>query len=165
LKKLLKIFGGFLFGICLLIVLASAWYVIKFYPRHAEDMEFGNPNFSHKILIATQGSAYKTEVVQRLTEKLRNREIYIKVTDVSNLESIDPDSWSKIVIFNTSIADRMNSSVRHFLEIEGPSENIIVITTSGGGDFVPPNLKVDGITTASRLNETEKMATRIFQMI
>jgi hypothetical protein len=51
------------------------------------------------------------------------------------------------------------------LEIEGPSENIIVITTSGGGDFVPPNLKVDGITTASRLNETEKMATRIFQMI
>ncbi|MBC8375086.1 MAG: hypothetical protein H8E26_03505 [FCB group bacterium] len=164
-KKLFKILGGFLAGISILIVMTCSWYVIKFYPRHADDLEFGNPNFSQKILIATQGSTYKNEVVQRLAEKLRAREVYIKVTDVSNLDSVDPDSWAEIIILNTSIADRMNTRVSHFLDMVGPIENILVITTSGGGDFVPPNLEVDGITTASRLNETEKMATRIFQMI
>lgn len=164
-KKLFKILGVFLAGICFLIVVASAWYVIKFYPRHVDDMEIGNPIFSEKILIATQGSSYKNEVVQRLAEKLSTREVYIKITDVSNLDSIDPQAWSNIVILNTSIANKVNSHVRRFLDMIGSSDKIIVITTSGGGDFTPPNLEVDGITTASRLNETEKMANRIFQMI
>ncbi|MBC8193083.1 MAG: hypothetical protein ISR87_00910 [Candidatus Marinimicrobia bacterium] len=164
-KKLLKILGGFLTGVSFLVVVASAWYVIKFYPRHVDDMEIGNPVFSEKILIATQGSTYKNEVVQRLAEKLSSREVYIKITDVSNLDSIAPSAWSNIIILNTSIADNMNSHVRQFVDRVGPSDKIMVITTSGGGDFTPPNLEVDGITTASKLNETEKMATRIFQMV
>jgi len=164
-KKLFKIVAGCLVGICVLIVVASTWYVIKFYPRHVDDMEIGSPIFSEKILIATQGSTYKNEVVQRLAEKLSSREVYIKITDVSNLDSIDPPAWSNIVILNTSIAGKMNSHARQFVDRTGPSDKILVITTSGEGDFTPLDLQVDGITTASKLNETEKMANSIFQTI
>jgi len=164
-KKLFKILGAILVAICFVVIVFSAWYVIKFWPRHAEDMEFGNPEFNERVLIATQGSEFKNDVVQRLAEKLSARDIYIKITDVSNLDSIDSDAWADIVILNSNIADKMNTSVRTFLNRVGPSDSIIVITTSGWGDFVPPNLEVDGITTASRLNETEKMANRIFHAL
>ncbi|MBT3227900.1 MAG: hypothetical protein HOD43_06390 [Candidatus Marinimicrobia bacterium] len=164
-KKLFKILGGFLAVILLLFIIFSAWYVIKFYPRHAEDQEFGNPEFSKRVIIATQGSDYKNEVVQRLADRLSAHPVYIKVTDVSNLDFVVPEAWSNIVILNTSIADRMNSHARQFLDMVGPTDKIIVITTSGGGDFTPPNLEVDGITTASRLSETEAMVKRIFQFI
>jgi len=162
-RKLLKLFGGILAGIGLIIVLFSAWYCLKFWPRQADELEFGNSEYARHVLISTQGSDYKEAVVQRLVEQLGTDSIYIKVTDVSNLETISPIDWADIIILNTSIADQMSSSTSDFLERVGPSDKIMVVTTSGGGDFTPPNLKVDGITTASRMNETEIIATRIFQ--
>lgn len=164
-KKLLKIIGAILAGCCLITLVFLAWYVVKFWPRQAEEMAFGNANNAQKVLIATQGSTYKEAVVARLIEKLDTDTVYVRVTDVSNLETVVADDWADIVILNTSIANKMNRDTRNFLNRLGPSEKVVVITTSGGGDFEPPNLDVDGITTASRLHETEAMANRIFHSL
>ena len=162
-KKLLKIVGGLLAAICLVIILFAAWYVYQFYPRHAEAFQVGNPQATQKFLIATQGSEFKNTVVDRLVKLYENQDVFLRIIDVSSLETISAEHWSGIAILNTSIADQINSDVQVFLERTGKSETIVMITTSGGGDFVPPDLQVDGITTASRLTETETLARRIYK--
>lgn len=162
-KKALKIVGGLLGAICLVILLFASWYVYQFYPRQADAFEVGNPQAIQKFLIATQGSEFKAGVVQRLIALHEDRDVFLRIIDVSTLPSITPDQWSGIVILNTSIADNIDSDVKRFLSRAGKSESILLITTSGGGDYIPPDLQVDGITTASRLSQTETLAKRIFQ--
>lgn len=163
LKKVIKIIAGLLGAICLLIFVAAGWYVYNFYPRHAHEFQIGSPQATQKILIATQGSEFKNDVVERVVALYENQDAYLRIIDVSTLETITLEQWDGIAILNTSLADNIDSDVKHFLKRAGKSDLILLITTSGGGDFVPPDLHVDGITTASRLTETELLARRIYQ--
>ena len=162
-RRLLKITGGILAIIFLLVCMASAWYLIKFYPRKATEFTTGAAHSKHRVLIATQGSDFKDAVVNRVVSMLKGPEIFISVVDVSRLPDIDPDKWVGIAVLNTSMADNPNEDVKRFLSRVGASGKILVVTTSGGGDYVIPNLKVDGITTASQPSKTESIAKTIYQ--
>ena len=164
-NKLLKVIGYITLTVILLLVIFSAWYVIKFYPRSAEPFEVNSPSLEQKLLIATQGSEFKDTLVKRIVEAFKDQDVYIKVIDVSTLEETRGEDWWGVVIINASMMDKINSSVHDYLPVAENSENIVVITTSGGGDFVPSDLHVDGITTASRLSAVEQVMRHIRNML
>ncbi len=165
LTKLLKFFGWVVAVICLILIIFSAWYVIKFYPRSAIESETGDPGSSYRILIATQSSDFKNDIVDRLMVLYSDYEVFVKVTDISNLPEINPENWQGIALINTTIANQMNTDVEDFLERIGSSERTIALMTSGGGDYELPQLLIDGISTASRMNETEKFALQIYRKL
>ncbi len=78
--------------------------------------------------------------------------------DVSGLKNVDTEDWREVIIINSVMMDKMNSDVRDFISRPGELNNVLVMATSGGGDFRPAGLAVDAITTASRKSNLDLLS-------
>ena len=149
-RKSFKIIGYSAAGLSLLAILGFVFYVYLFYPRHAESFEFSTAQPKQKILIATQSSEFKNTLVQTLCDSLKELPVHVQGRDVSDLEEVRVEAWDKILIVNTFMI-RFNKDVERFLERSNSAENVLVLVTSGGNDWLPhTKLKVDALTSASR---------------
>lgn len=164
-RKLLKVLGYISLTLILLLVIFFAGYVIKFYPRPAEPFEVNSSALEQKLLIATHSSEFKNALVSRIVEEYKDQDFYIKVIDVSALEETRDENWWGTVIINASMMNKLNSGINDYLQEQDSSANIVLVTTSGGGDFIPPDLQVDGITTASKLSAIEQVMRHIRNML
>ncbi len=134
-----------------LLVAFSIWYKFKYSMGIAETYEV-NPQIQERsVLIATQGSKYKNAIVEKIVEHLKTETIYIKVTDVSNLEKVDESVWSAILVIHTCEMWEPPVEVSTFLNNLKNKDKIVVLTTSGDGDYKMEN--VDAITGASVMEE------------
>ena len=157
-RRALKV-SGFVVACALALVLAgSVWYVVSFYPRKAESYEINTPELSQRVLIATQGSDFKNGLVTELGMRLQEWPAYIKVIDVSGLDLVELEPWRKIIIINTAMMNKLDGHVREFLARTPDRENILLLVTSGGGDYKPADLVVDAVSGASRMTETDRLA-------
>lgn len=165
LEKLFKYFLWLAGAVVALLLCFSLWYVIKFYPRAADPFEVNSPALEKKLLIATQSSEFKDRLVGSLVAEYAHQNVYIKVIDVSQIGQTTAVKWWGIVIINSSLMDKINAHVQTSLNSLKRAENIVVVTTSGGGDFVPTGLKVDGITTASKLSAVDDILRQIRNLL
>lgn len=87
----------------------------------------------------------------------------MKVIDVSGLESIQPEDWDVIVVIHTWEMRKPPAAVQAFADRARQRNNIVVLTTSGAGDFKLAG--VDAISAASRMADVpmrlEEMTARI----
>ena len=129
--------------------------------------EVNQPNLEKKILIATQGSKYKDSMVSLLVNTLRSYPVYIKVIDVSDLNSIIEDEWTAILLLHTWENREPQQDAKQFLDRSQNFGKIIVLATSANGDLMIEG--VDGITSASMLTgiprDLEIIMTRMEELI
>jgi len=125
--------------------------------------EINDRNESQKILIATQGSEYKNDVVKDVVESLRGKTAYIKVIDVSLLQDVQPDQWNAIVVLHTWEIWKPEENARVFLKKYYSSEKIFVVTTSGSGEEKIEG--VDAITGASILKDVPRHSRGIISWL
>lgn len=149
-KKWMKITGIVLGSIGGLVLIGCLIYVYLYYPRPAEPFEFKGDHPVRRILIATQGSDFKNVLVENLCDSLKNSPVYIKGVRVKDLDGIDHGNWDRILIVNSFLV-WLNRHVQRFVRSAAEPEKILLMVTSGGGDWQPePDLKVDAFTSASR---------------
>ena len=103
------------------------------------------------MLIATQGSEFKDAVVDGIVAHLRARAVYVKVIDISELAGVDEDPWSAIVLIHTWEMRKPPPAVKTFVDRTRNTNKLVVLTTSGAGDFRMPG--VDAISSASVVAE------------
>lgn len=152
-RKIIKISGIILGGIIGVIIIGFAIYVYKFYPRTADAYEINVSNPKEKVLIATQSTEFKNLLVKNLCDSLKSKSVYVKVIDVDNLSKEDHDNWDRILIINSFII-RLNKKINNFLKKDSTNK-ILLVVTAGGGDWRPKQeIKVDAITSASRIEYT-----------
>lgn len=124
-----------------------------------------DPTCESSVLIATQGSDFKEALVSYLIEHLREKSVYISVIDVSSLPEIDKNNWNAIVLINTVEIEKMQSDADNFLSELETYDGIILLTTSGSGDWKTEDYNIDSITSASEISEIDSLAEVILSRL
>jgi hypothetical protein len=133
-------------------------------------IETGNNNSSRKILIATENSEFKKEVVDRLIEKLGMQDYYFRIISLKQLEEVDRGQYGAILLVCKVTAGKIQARANTFINKELANPKLIIFLTSGSGDplseFNTADMSgVDAITSASRISEVEKLADQLKKLL
>jgi len=155
-KRILKVTKIIFSTILGIIIVFCSVYLFRNYPRSASPFEVQVENPNQKILIATQRSHFKDQFVSMLVDSLSLTTNYIRGVEVNDLKDMNDDDWDKIIIINSFIV-KLNRKADRFIQRAERPEKILLFVTSGGADWKPqPELQIDAITSASRIeNENE----------
>jgi len=129
--------------------------------RAIKTTETGDPRARNKVLIATQRSEFKEAVVSRIVEDLRKDLHYVKVIDLRALKDEPAREYDAIVVVNTCKAWRMSRGASSFVKSFEEKEKVVLLTTAGGGDWMPKSVGVDAITSASKSQKVDPLADDI----
>jgi len=145
------------------LVLASiafaGWYRIRYSMGVARAFEVNDPRAAQRVLIATQGSEFKDALVVELVAHLEAREAYVRVVDISALPGVEPGEWQAIVILHTWEIGKPPAEVKNFVARTRDSGKLVVLTTSGAGDFRLDG--IDAISSASVMADVPARAAEI----
>ena len=114
-----------------------------------------------KVLIATQNSQFKGEVLSEIKKALGEDVSFIKVVDVKRLPNESVDQYSAIVILNSCMAGRPDPRVESFIDDIPDKGTLVVLTTGRLDSWKPDSSEVDAITAASTMSETDAVARTI----
>ena len=137
----------------LLFLLFAFWYKYQYSMDTAKSFEVNTSKLERKLIIATQGSAFKNEITKNIVEFYKPDSIFIKVIDISSLSETDPQNWTALVIMHTWENWKPPIDVKAFIDRTQAYHNkIVVLTTSGQGSFKMKG--IDAITGESKLENT-----------
>ena len=118
-----------------------------------------------RVLIATQKTRFKQEVVSEIRNALNTNSVYIKIVDVKNLRYEGTRDFSAVVIINRALAGRPDPRVESYIDNE-PQKNKIIILTTGILDAWKPDTEgVDAMTSASVISKSDKIAKKIVSKV
>ena len=159
--KVLKIALIVIGAIVVLLLIMFGIYLLSNIQGEAESFEVNSPELEQKVLIASQGSDFKNALVGSLTTYLGKKPIYIKVIDVSALSEVNEDEWSAMILIHTTEMNKVQSDVKAYLDKAHDLDKVIIITTSGPGDWKTDKYDVDIITSASKKKELPSLISTI----
>jgi hypothetical protein len=117
-----------------------------------------------KILIATQGSDFKSAIVSNIENRYKRDSVFLKIIDVNILDNVNPGEYQVIVILHTWEYGKPPSAVKKFLEQNSANKDkIIVLTSSGEGTNKIEG--VDALTGESILENAGNYSDRIIERI
>jgi uncharacterized membrane protein len=117
------------------------------------------------VLIATQKTKFKQEVVSEMRKALNQNSIHTKIVDVKNLRYQGTEEFSVIVIINRALAGRPDPRVESYIDTEPKKNKIIILTTGIMEAWKPDTEGVDAMTSASVLNKSDKIAKTIVNKV
>jgi len=129
--------------------------------RAVKTTEAGDPRAGNKVLIATQRSEFKEAVVSRIVEDLREDLCYVKVIDLKALKDEPATLYDAVVVVNTCKAWRMTRGASRFVKDFEDKEKVVLLTTAGGGDWMPKSAGVDAVSSASKSQKVDPLADEI----
>ena len=161
-KILKKILKGL--GILIIAFLAFAfWYRYTYSMDYVTTYEVNSSSLEKRILIATQGSEYKNELVKSIIDSLQSAGVYIRVIDISRLEENYEDRWNAIVLLHTWEYSQPPESIDAFFANNPDQNKMIIVTTSGSGE--EKMMGVDALTGASVKDEIVGHRTAILSFL
>jgi len=147
----------------LIIFAVLVWYKAHYSMDIAPAITITVPGAKHHLLIATQGSTFKNAVVEGLIKAAKQRQMSVKVIDVSALSTVDVKDWSALVILHTWESWQPQVDAKLFAQRHPKQNKIIFLSTSGQGDLTMPG--VDAITSASYLVDVPEIVAEIVARI
>lgn len=146
------------------LLLFRMWYKYEYAMDKTEEYQINSPDYSRKLVIATQGSDFKNAVTNEIVNHFKQDSISIKVIDVSSLPKINPKDYNAIVLIHTWENFKPPVEIENFINRTTAEKNrIIVLTTSGQGSNKMEG--IDAITGASKLEETSILSRAIIDKL
>jgi hypothetical protein len=144
--------------VALLFLLTDCAAPQRFWPQ--EDIigsETTAPDGKQVILIASRSSDFKKLLVAKLHEQLAAEGLAQKTIGIKDLPQINASEYAVVVVINTCLAWGLDSDVQVFLDHQKTDENIIVLTTSGNGAWLPDKggRNFDAISAASKMTSVD----------
>ncbi len=137
----------------LLLLMASACAKTQYLP----DSIIDNPAFT--MLIANDGTDFKNDLIERLTERYKNSgSIYL--TSINKLDAFDSNNYDVIVIMDSCMAwSRFNRSIKRYLNGIVAKDKVVLVMTAGDPDWQFSFKGIDAITSASAVENEDKIFT------
>ncbi len=157
LKRVLIVLGS----LVVLFLIAFGVYLFVNIQDVAEAFEVGSLDSGRKILVASQGSKYKNLMVDTLISRLKGEDVYISVIDISGLKEINQEDWDAEIIIHTTEGYRLPEVVKEYLRRVKSPDEVMLLITSGSGEWKPEDCKVDIITSASKVADIPTKANII----
>ena len=154
--------------IALLLFFAGCGAPQRYWPQ--EDIigsETARPVGSQVVLIASRSSDFKKLLVAKLHEQLAAVGLEQKTIGVEGLAQVDATDYAAVVVINTCLAWGLDQDVQTFLDRQETNENIIILTTSGNGAWLPDKGEkdFDAISAASEMTSVETVTRNIMASI
>ena len=160
--KIGSIIAGSLAG---LLLITAVGYRFLFSQGVAESFEVNDPGLPQKVLIASQDSSFKNALVSGIIAELKEKPIYISVVDISALPKINEDDWNAFVVINMCQSSSLQPDVKDYLAQAQKPDRIVLLTTSGSGDWKPEASPVDSMSAASQKVNAEALAAQILERL
>ena len=136
-------------------------YKILYSQGIAPSFEVNRPDLKQKVLIITQGSKFKDALVSHLIEQLKQKPVYIKVIDATALSGVKEEDWNAVVLINTCEMGKLQPDVKNYLTQAKNFNKVVLLTTSGSGDWKPKDVAVDSISSASKKEHVPSLSANI----
>ena len=154
--------------IALLLFFAGCGAPQRYWPQ--EDImgsETARPVGSQVVLIASRSSDFKKRLVAKLHEQLAAVGLAQKTIGVEELAQVDATDYAAVVVINTCLAWGLDHDVQTFLDRQETDENIIILTTSGKGAWLPDKggKDFDAISAASEMTSVDTVAQDVMVSI
>ncbi len=122
---------------------------------------------SRKILIASRKSDFKEALIEKIIENYKGKNLAIKVIGLAELDQENAEEYQSIILINTCMSWDMDRNVNKFLKNHLDDGNVIVLTTSGDGRWLPKKKgrQFDAISSASKITDVEKVSNEIIEKI
>jgi len=131
-----------------------------------ETTESGPPAaLESSVLIVTQKTKFKQEVVSEVRKALNQNSIHTKIVDVKNLRYQGTRDFSVIVIINRALAGRPDPRVESYIDYEPQKKKLIILTTGILDAWKPDTAGVDAMTSASVISKSDKIAKIIVKKV
>ncbi len=162
-KKFLKVIliiiviGAIAFGIF------SFWFTRTYDMDAAREFEINTPEHSPSLLIATQGSEFKDSILTGLIDHFQDREFYIKVTDIENLDRVEAHRWDAICLIHTWENQKPPPAISTFVEKANKKDHMVSLATSTFGMFELEG--VDAIAGASVMDEVMEKTRELIEKL
>jgi len=163
--KTLKIALIVISSIVVVLLVAFGIYLLVNRQGVIEPFEVNSPELGQKVLIASQGSAFKKAVVESLTQYLREKPVYVNVIDVTALAEVIEDDWDAVVLIHTTERWTLQPDVKAYLDRPEDLSKVILLTTSGSGKWKTKDFNVDVITSASKMSEMNSVLRKIISRL
>lgn len=154
--------------IAVLVVLVIALFAVFWLINKqgvVEAYDIGDSESSRKLLIAGQGSNFKNALVESVTTHLAEEPIYVSVIDVTGLENVKEDDWDAIILIHTTENWKLQPDVKTYLDRAQSLDKVIVVTTSGSGEWKSEEYEVDVMTSASKSEELPMLTNDIVRKL
>ncbi|KPJ48402.1 hypothetical protein AMJ40_07555 [candidate division TA06 bacterium DG_26] len=150
--------------VALLFIIIGVWLLLH---RQGvmEPFQVNSPTMERRVLIAAQGSDFKEALVDSLVTHLRGKSVYISVVDVTTLATVDEEEWDALVIIHTVEQWKLQSDVNAYLDRAEDLDKVLLITTSGSGQWRTEEYDVDVITSASKRDELHALVPDILKWL
>lgn len=128
------------------------WYDATFSMEVIDEQTFNDESASVHVLIASQGSEFKNQIVDEISLQFADEGYYVKVVDVTKIETENPKDFDAIVILHTWEKWNPQEEAAEYIGKHYSEEKFVVLATSGTGEEMIKG--VDGIAGASILSDT-----------
>ena len=165
-KTVLMVFCSVLF------FAGNAHFMSRIWPQKGMAAnEVGSPDAAKKVLIAGRGSAFRDTVVSRLVARLHDDSVYVRIIDLKDVATQDPQAWNAVLLVNMCVAWDYDSKVKQYIRGHADCNNVVLFTTSGdpAGCF-PKNKKgrnpeIDGYSSASSMDECVHAVDTLYDLL
>jgi len=129
--------------------------------------ELNEPTLDKKVLVASRYSEFKEAIIEKLKEVFKDQPVYIKFVGLGELEKEDAKQYYAVVMINKCMAWQMDRNVIGFLKRYEDQGNMIVLTTSGAGNWLPKmeGRNFDAISSASKKAKVDEVAGQIIDKV
>ena len=157
-KKWIKILIAIIVTPIVLLLIFIGFYLLTNLQGVIESYQVGDPNAKYKILLASQGSEFKDQLLNDIVQQLESDTVFLSIVDCTSLEKEEILDWNAIVIIHTTQIHGMPKAAKNYLTKIPDLSKVVLVTTSGGCDEVVTEFDVDAVSTASRLFVTDTIA-------
>ena len=122
---------------------------------------------AQRVLVASRNSEFKNALVDRLKSALQSDGASIEIVGISRLEAVHAKDYSAVVLVGTCIAWGLDPDIQAFLDRQPQQENMIVVTTSGDGTWLPEKKDrgFDAVAAASTMVTVDIVANDVITRI
>jgi hypothetical protein len=142
---------------------AATAYTWRYSMGLARSVEIAGSASGPNVLIATQGSKFKDAVTNGLLEQLHKQSAHVRVIDVTALPDINEADWDALVVIHTWEMRKPPVAVQTFIDRVQHRDKLVVLTTSGAGDFKLPG--VDALSTASKMTDVSARGDEVARRV
>jgi hypothetical protein len=119
------------------------------------------------VLIATQQTEFKEEVVFKVVEGFETDQCFIEIIDLRDLSGKSTENYKAIVIMNEYQFWMIDRHVREFLKNLHNHEKrkIILLSTTDHPSLMPKESDVDAISSASEIETADAISEAIIERV
>ena len=176
-NALLNLYGNmklkrkFVFTCCcvgLLFVIGGCSIPQRFWPqKDVVRSETAGSDGGQVVLIASRRSDFKDLLVAKLHEELSAAGVTQKTIGVDELAHVNSADYTAVIVINTCLAWGLDYDVQAFLNSQKTDANIILLTTSGNGAWLPDKGEkdFDAISAASKMTNVDAVVRDVMGSI